>query len=305
MAKGLLKELEADVVRNAILDTGIRIDGRDTKTVRPIAAEVHFLPRAHGSALFTRGETQTIATFGGGLNDALQLCFTVAQNLSNPICSIFQGVRNATTGAIGETSGGRNPNVLSANIATLKTSGIDVAADYSLPVDFSITGSGSSKFAFSFLGTYLDKFRSTAVASIPEREVIGEGSVPQIPTTNPLPKWKHNARLTLSDGPALLSLRWRHFGPVKDRRLENTFVGLVRTPQDAALFPNARIAPADYFDLSAGFEATKTLQINSGVNNLLNEKPTILGSLQEQANTFPGTYDVLGRDFFVGARLQF
>ena len=47
--KGLFKDLEADIVRNAILDTGLRIDGRDTKTVRPIIAEVGILPRAHGS----------------------------------------------------------------------------------------------------------------------------------------------------------------------------------------------------------------------------------------------------------------
>ncbi len=65
-AKGFFKELEADVVRNAILDTGLRIDGRDTKTVRQIIAEVGVLPRAHGSALFTRGETQAlcVATLG-------------------------------------------------------------------------------------------------------------------------------------------------------------------------------------------------------------------------------------------------
>jgi polyribonucleotide nucleotidyltransferase len=65
-AKGLFKELEADIVRNTILDTGLRIDGRDTKTVRPIVAEVGVLPRAHGSALFTRGETQAfcVATLG-------------------------------------------------------------------------------------------------------------------------------------------------------------------------------------------------------------------------------------------------
>jgi polyribonucleotide nucleotidyltransferase len=65
-AKGLFKDLEADIVRNAILDTGLRIDGRDTKTVRPIMAEVGVLPRAHGSALFTRGETQAlcVATLG-------------------------------------------------------------------------------------------------------------------------------------------------------------------------------------------------------------------------------------------------
>ncbi|MGC9270393.1 polyribonucleotide nucleotidyltransferase [Acidiphilium sp.] len=65
-ARGMFKELEADIVRNAILDHGIRIDGRDTKTVRPILAEVGVLPRTHGSALFTRGETQAlvVATLG-------------------------------------------------------------------------------------------------------------------------------------------------------------------------------------------------------------------------------------------------
>ena len=54
------KELEADILRGAVLKTGRRIDGRDTRTVRPIVSEVGVLPRAHGSALFTRGETQAL-----------------------------------------------------------------------------------------------------------------------------------------------------------------------------------------------------------------------------------------------------
>lgn len=64
----VFKELQAKIVRWNILDTGSRIDGRDLKTVRPIAAEVGLLPRTHGSALFTRGETQAIvvATLGTG-----------------------------------------------------------------------------------------------------------------------------------------------------------------------------------------------------------------------------------------------
>jgi len=68
-----LKSLEADVVRNAILDTGRRIDGRDTRTVRPIVAEVNVLPRTHGSALFTRGETQAlcVATLGTGEDEQI------------------------------------------------------------------------------------------------------------------------------------------------------------------------------------------------------------------------------------------
>ncbi len=65
---GQFKEIEAHVMRSAVLDTGRRIDGRDLKTVRPIRAEVGILPRTHGSALFTRGETQglVVATLGTG-----------------------------------------------------------------------------------------------------------------------------------------------------------------------------------------------------------------------------------------------
>jgi polyribonucleotide nucleotidyltransferase len=72
-ANKLVKKLEAEIVRTAILKDGRRIDGRDTKTVRPIDAMVHFLPRTHGSALFTRGETQAIVTTTLGTKDAEQM----------------------------------------------------------------------------------------------------------------------------------------------------------------------------------------------------------------------------------------
>jgi polyribonucleotide nucleotidyltransferase len=64
----VFKKLEQDVVRGDIIRTSRRIDGRDLKTVRPIQSEVHVLPRTHGSALFTRGETQAlvVATLGTG-----------------------------------------------------------------------------------------------------------------------------------------------------------------------------------------------------------------------------------------------
>jgi polyribonucleotide nucleotidyltransferase len=64
--KGLFKDLEASIVRNRILHSEPRIDGRDNKTVRPISVQIGVLPKVHGSALFTRGETQAIgvATLG-------------------------------------------------------------------------------------------------------------------------------------------------------------------------------------------------------------------------------------------------
>jgi polyribonucleotide nucleotidyltransferase len=80
----VFKDLQAKIVRWNILDTGGRIDGRDLKTVRPIVSEVGVLPRAHGSALFTRGETQAlvVATLGTGedeqMIDSLEGTYKVA-----------------------------------------------------------------------------------------------------------------------------------------------------------------------------------------------------------------------------------
>ncbi len=72
-ANKLMKKLEAEIVRGAILKEGQRIDGRTTTQIRPIEAVVGFLPRTHGSALFTRGETQSICTTTLGTKDAEQM----------------------------------------------------------------------------------------------------------------------------------------------------------------------------------------------------------------------------------------
>jgi polyribonucleotide nucleotidyltransferase len=73
LVSGSFKKLEKTIVRGNILRTGLRIDGRDTSTVRPIVSEVGILPRTHGSALFTRGETQALvtATLGTGQDEQI------------------------------------------------------------------------------------------------------------------------------------------------------------------------------------------------------------------------------------------
>jgi polyribonucleotide nucleotidyltransferase len=71
--KGVFKSLEAKVVRGDIIKTGVRIDGRALDQVRPIESQVSVLPRTHGSALFTRGETQAmcVATLGTGEDEIM------------------------------------------------------------------------------------------------------------------------------------------------------------------------------------------------------------------------------------------
>jgi polyribonucleotide nucleotidyltransferase len=76
-AKTAFELLQYNLMREMILSEGKRIDGRDTKMIRPIAVEVGLLPRPHGSALFTRGETQVLATVTLGTSDDEQIVDTM------------------------------------------------------------------------------------------------------------------------------------------------------------------------------------------------------------------------------------
>lgn len=73
LAKKYYHDVQYEAVRNLILDEGIRLDGRDARTVRPIWSEVDYLPAAHGSAVFTRGETQSLTSVTLGAKDSEQM----------------------------------------------------------------------------------------------------------------------------------------------------------------------------------------------------------------------------------------
>ncbi|MSP53787.1 MAG: polyribonucleotide nucleotidyltransferase, partial [Gammaproteobacteria bacterium] len=80
----IFKDLEKDIVRGRILDGKPRIDGRDTKTVRPIRSRIGVLPRTHGSALFTRGETQAIVVVTLGTGKDAQLIDSLTGERKDP-----------------------------------------------------------------------------------------------------------------------------------------------------------------------------------------------------------------------------
>jgi polyribonucleotide nucleotidyltransferase len=73
LSKKYFHDVQYDAIRNLVLDEGIRLDGRDARTVRPIWSEVGYLPSAHGSAVFTRGETQALTTVTLGSKDDEQM----------------------------------------------------------------------------------------------------------------------------------------------------------------------------------------------------------------------------------------
>ncbi|SEB15574.1 polyribonucleotide nucleotidyltransferase [Pedobacter hartonius] len=73
LSKKYFHDVQYDAIRNLVLDEGMRLDGRDARTVRPIWSEVSYLPSAHGSAVFTRGETQSLTTVTLGSKDDEQM----------------------------------------------------------------------------------------------------------------------------------------------------------------------------------------------------------------------------------------
>lgn len=73
LAKKYFHDVQYDAIRNLVLDEGIRLDGRDSRTVRPIWSEIGYLPTAHGSAIFSRGETQSLTTVTLGAKSDEQL----------------------------------------------------------------------------------------------------------------------------------------------------------------------------------------------------------------------------------------
>jgi outer membrane receptor protein involved in Fe transport len=228
-----------------------------------------------------------ISTLGGGANNILNLCYNVIQDASSEYC---QAVNRNPAGII---SGDEfSIEVLNANIARLTTRGIDFTVDYSMPLGFSMVGGEESRLNFFFLGTYVDEYTITAVADLPEETNSCEGRFGILACGEPTPRWKWSSRLSLIDGPMTLTGRWRHIGAVRD-------------DDDETVYTVERIGATDYFDLAFAFDVSDGLRLTMGVNNLLDTDPRILGTNQEQANTWPNTYEVIGRDYFISANLRF
>lgn len=230
-----------------------------------------------------------ITVFGGGLNNVLNICYNVIQDITSPYCQTFIGARGPDTGEIADPF---TPSLLNANSGAFETRGIDFGLDYTQPLDFSVFGGEGSKLNFSFLATYLDRYNYQPAPELPDLVIPCRGQFGIGFCDDPYPKWKWTSRLTYTDGPVSLSGRWRHTSSVRD-------------DQDEAFYTVERIGSYDLFDLSASFDIGDNFNMAIGVNNLLDKNPPQLGTNAEQSNTYPGTYDVIGRDFFVSFGVRF
>ena len=208
-------------------------------------------------------------------------------------CNLF--VRDPRSGQVfGQNSG----YIISTTMNTgyLKTSGLDVNADYT----FDIGSLGSVNLGV--VGTYLIEQVSQPVPGGGSYDCKGLFGYT---CGQPNPKWRHVARLSwMTPTDTTVSLSWRHIGSTGLSSLtDNPLLSADETTV------NRKIGAYNYFDLSLTQAIDKRFTLRAGVNNMFDKDPPVLdaGLLQSfgNGNTYPGVYDALGRTIFVGFTANF
>ncbi|MCK5576490.1 MAG: TonB-dependent receptor [Sphingomonadales bacterium] len=227
----------------------------------------------------------TISVLGGGLNNVLNICYNIIKDANDQYC---QAIDRRSDGNIDTVS------LRNANIGKLETRGVDIQANYTTELGFGMMSEASTLDLF-FQGTYLDQYRITPVVALGDT-ITCAGDFGYC--GEPMPTWRHNVRATLTDGDLSLSAFWRYIG-------SSTIGEIANEGTTKADYAAATLKAVNYFDLTATYDLNENLTLSIGSTNLFDKKPQFLGDWQEQANTYPSTYDAIGRRVFFNATAKF
>lgn len=221
-----------------------------------------------------------IAEFGGGANNVLATCYT------DPAGGVGSDFCNAITRRAGGSID--NISLLSQNVAEVTTKGVDVAANYSLETA-DLFGSDFGGLSFTYLGTFVQENDFVAFSGADPIECAGNFGVD---CGEPDSSYRHRMTTVWDTDRFSTQLAWRLVGEVDDDDADTDYT------VDS-------IDTTHYFDGSTTWDASDNLAFTFGVNNIFNEEPPVIGDNDEQANTYPATYDVYGRTFFLNAKTKF
>ncbi len=218
-------------------------------------------------------------------------CYGQEQDPNGFFCQLIS--RNPLNGSLnGGTDTGVDASTL--NAAQLKRTGLDIAAAYQFKIG------EDARLQFGINATRAIKSVDQPASIFPSYDCVGLVGKTCL---RPQPKWQFVQNTQLDYGPATLRLRWRYIGKLtKDQ--------IVLGGADPADFVVPVIGARSYFDLSGTVRVAERFQLRGGINNLFDKKPPIVGNdyggtAENSGNTFPATYDPLGRAFFIGASVTF
>jgi outer membrane receptor protein involved in Fe transport len=219
-----------------------------------------------------------ITEFGGGASQVLTNCYTNANpadgGVGSPWCSV---VNRRSDGTID------NISLSSANVAEQTLKGFDILATY----DFDLF---DGDMRINYVATVTQESNFTAYEGAETDDC--SGAFGQTICGEPLPEYKHRATATWSNDNLTGMLSWRYVGEVDDD--DPSFLNYAE-----------KIDGFNYFDLSGTYRFTDNYSLTVGIDNVADETPPLLGDNQEQANTYPATYDVFGRTYFVRMSAEF
>lgn len=218
-----------------------------------------------------------IAAFGGGTNNILDTCYDstkVGSGLGGDFCN---QVNRRSDGSIDFVSGN------SQNVASRTLAGYDLIVSY----DTEMFG---GDIGVNYLATYTTESDFLPFAASTDLlECAGEFGTD---CGEPLPEYKHRMSVSYGTDDFTAQLLWRYVGEVDDDN------------EDVAYFVD-KIGGTSYFDLSGVYFINDNYRVTAGIDNLLDEAPPVIGDNDAQANTYPSTYDVFGRTYYVNFRASF
>jgi len=224
-----------------------------------------------------------IAQFGGGTDNILSTCYLGALGgVGSPFCNAVNRRADGTIDFVSNQS---------ANVAGNSLRGIDIAAGYSFDTA-DVFGSDWGNVALNYLGTYTmeNEFEAFAGDTLFDCSGLFGNNCGE-----PDPSYRHFVTANVSKGALNTNITWQMIGGVTDGNIIDG-----SAPQSVN-----KIGAKHYFNASATYDFTDSLALTVGIQNLTDLKPPVIGDNDEQANTYPSTYDVFGRSFFASAKVRF
>ncbi len=214
------------------------------------------------------------AISGVGTNNILNTCYTKPEGgLGSAFCNLITRRPDGTIDFVSDTS---------QNAASLTLTGWDLIASYQMEV-------GEGTLDVDYLGTYTTESDFSPFAG--GDKVICAGNF-GADCGEPVPEYKHRTTFKYTTDDFVVQLLWR-------------FVGEVFDDDDGTQFTVERIGAFNYFDASTTYYINDNYRVTAGIDNLFDKKPPIIGDNDEQSNTYPATYDVFGRTYYVNFTASF
>lgn len=233
--------------------------------------------------------------------DALDACFVLAPSPTSPACTSIR--RDPLTGGLsGDFTTTFGLPLFLSNSGRIATSGIDLTMNYRRNLGF-------GALALNFVGNWTESQTFQATPLSVNRECVGFYSTNCSFTGSIQPKFQFSQRSTLTIDKVAFSLLWRFIDGVRYEPGQGVlFSGTLADLNRQVNFN--RIPAYHYFDLSTQYNVTDNLTVTLSVQNLFDRQPPIVGAsagstTYNSGNTFPSTYDALGRRFAATARVRF